>query len=109
MALNSAYGWYNHEFRCNQIKDRNGNFITVNYDWMGHITTITDTLARTLTFNYDANVNLISITSIVDGERRRADPLLGQLRLGHGNNAVKLLREHHSRRGQITRSRYSPK
>ena len=57
-----SYGWYNHEWHCTWIKDRNGNFITVNYDWMGHITTITDTLARTLTFNYDANVNLISIS-----------------------------------------------
>jgi YD repeat-containing protein len=34
----------------------------VNYDWLGHITTITDTLARTITFNYDPNANLISIT-----------------------------------------------
>lgn len=57
-----SYLVFNNEWRCTQIKDRNGNYITVNYDWLGHITTIIDTLARTITFNYDANANLISIT-----------------------------------------------
>jgi YD repeat-containing protein len=52
----------NNEWRCNQIKDRNGNYITVNYDWLGHITTIVDTLSRTITFNYDGNANLQNIT-----------------------------------------------
>jgi YD repeat-containing protein len=56
------YQSYNNEWRCTQIKDRNGNYITVNYDWLGHITTILDTLARTITFNYDTNANLNSIT-----------------------------------------------
>ncbi|MFN2491620.1 MAG: hypothetical protein ABR501_01890 [Pyrinomonadaceae bacterium] len=57
-----SYQSYNNEWRCTQIKDRNGNYFTINYDWLGHITTITDTLARTITFNYDANANLTSIT-----------------------------------------------
>jgi YD repeat-containing protein len=56
------YQSYNNEWRCTQIKDRNGNYITVNYDWLGHITSILDTLARTITFNYDGNANLTSIT-----------------------------------------------
>lgn len=57
-----SYQSYNNEWRCSQIKDHNGNYITVNYDWLGHITTIIDTLARSITFNYDTNANLTSIT-----------------------------------------------
>ncbi|HUS12459.1 MAG TPA: PKD domain-containing protein, partial [Pyrinomonadaceae bacterium] len=57
-----TYQSFNNEWRCTQIKDRNGNYISVNYDWLGHITTIIDTLARTITFNYDTNANLTSIT-----------------------------------------------
>ncbi|HKB65751.1 MAG TPA: hypothetical protein VKC61_07815 [Pyrinomonadaceae bacterium] len=53
---------FNSESRCTQIKDRNGNYITVNYDWLGHIFTINDTLGRAITFNYDGNANLLSIT-----------------------------------------------
>jgi hypothetical protein len=40
----------NNEWRCTQIKDRNGNYITAEYNWLGHITKIIDTLARTITF-----------------------------------------------------------
>jgi YD repeat-containing protein len=54
---NSANGW-----RATAIEDRNGNFISVNYDWRGDITSITDTLGRVITFNYDANANLSTIT-----------------------------------------------
>ena len=57
-----TYQLFNSEWRCTQIKDRNGNYITVNYDVLGHIATIVDTLARTITFNYDTNANLLSIT-----------------------------------------------
>lgn len=59
---------FNNEWHCTQIKDRNGNYISVNYDWLGHITTIIDTLARTITFNYDGNANLISITQSWAGQ-----------------------------------------
>ena len=58
----------NGEFRCVEIKDRNGNYITINYNTLGRITTITDTLARVITFNYDANANLISITQAWNGQ-----------------------------------------
>ena len=51
----------NSEMRCNKIKDRNGNYITIGYDSYGHITTITDTLARVINFNYDADHNLQTI------------------------------------------------
>ncbi|HBB87134.1 MAG TPA: hypothetical protein DC047_05925 [Blastocatellia bacterium] len=62
------YQAFNNEWRCTQIKDRNGNYIAVNYDWLGHITTIIDTLARTITFNYDGNANLTSITQSWAGQ-----------------------------------------
>jgi YD repeat-containing protein len=51
------------EWRCTRIEDRNGNFISATYDTSsGHLQTITDTLGRVLTFNYDSNNNLLSIT-----------------------------------------------
>jgi hypothetical protein len=57
-----SYQSFNSEWRCTQIKDRNGDYITVNYDWLGHIANVVDTLARTIAFNYDTNNNLLSIT-----------------------------------------------
>src|ERR1043166_4032376 len=49
----------NSEFRCTQIKDRNGNYISATYDsTTGHLLTITDTLGRVASFIYDANTNL---------------------------------------------------
>ena len=56
------YSSTGNEFNCTQIKDRNGNFITVNYTAFGRIDTIVDTLARTIKFNYNANGLLTSIT-----------------------------------------------
>lgn len=50
-------------YRCSQIKDRNGNFISIAYHEDGGINTVTDTLGRTITFNYDAAAGrLLSIT-----------------------------------------------
>jgi YD repeat-containing protein len=52
----------NSEFRCTQIKDRNGNYISATYNSTnGHLLTLTDTLARVITFVYDANNNLQAI------------------------------------------------
>lgn len=52
----------NNEFRCTQIKDRNGNYISATYDTSnGHLLTITDTLGRVITFVYDASSNLQAI------------------------------------------------
>jgi YD repeat-containing protein len=56
------------EWRCTQIEDRNGNYLTIVNDWRGDIQNITDTLGRVLTFNYDGNANLISITQIWAGQ-----------------------------------------
>jgi YD repeat-containing protein len=58
----------NGEYRCIELKDRNGNYITVNYNNVGRLTTITDTLSRVITFNYDGNANLSSITQAWSGQ-----------------------------------------
>ena len=57
-----SFTYFNGEYRCTEIKDRNGNYITVNYNSLGQITNFTDTLGRVITFNYDGNANLLSIT-----------------------------------------------
>jgi len=54
-------------YRPIQIKDRNGNYITITYSTPTNaddsaIATITDTLGRTITFNYDQNNILSNIT-----------------------------------------------
>jgi len=54
--------------RCTQIKDRNGNYLSLTYTSGGEISTITDTLGRVLAFNYstpqynDPYSDLLSIT-----------------------------------------------
>src|SRR6185295_8579897 len=48
--------------------DRNGNYLSVNNNALGHITSITDTLGRVINFNYDGNANLISITQTWNGQ-----------------------------------------
>jgi YD repeat-containing protein len=60
-----TYVLKSNEFRCSEIKDRNGNYITVEYNSRGNITLITDTLGRTITFNYaPAPEKIPSLTSI---------------------------------------------
>jgi RHS repeat-associated protein len=52
----------NNEYRCTQIKDRNGNYISATYDTNnGHLQTITDTLGRVITFVYYPDGNLQAI------------------------------------------------
>lgn len=58
----------NNQYRCVEVKDRNGNYITINHNALGRITTITDTLGRVITFNYDVNANLLSITQSWNGQ-----------------------------------------
>jgi YD repeat-containing protein len=63
-----TYSLINGQYLCREIKDRNGNYITINYDAInnlanaGLLTSIVDTLGRTINFNYDTYLNLISIT-----------------------------------------------
>jgi len=52
----------NNEYRCVEVKDRNGNFISATYNTTnGHLQTVTDTLGRVVTLVYDGNSNLIAI------------------------------------------------
>ena len=49
----------NNEYRCTEIKDRNGNYISATYNsTYGHLLTITDTLGRVVEFVYDTDNNL---------------------------------------------------
>ncbi|MDQ3746540.1 MAG: PA14 domain-containing protein, partial [Acidobacteriota bacterium] len=50
------------EYHCYQVEDRNGNYISVAYYSDGRIDKVTETLGRTLAFNYDSYQNLQSIT-----------------------------------------------
>jgi YD repeat-containing protein len=49
-------------FKCVEIKDRNGNYISVAYTPFGQISDITETLGRIVRFNYDGSNRLTSIT-----------------------------------------------
>src|SRR5207248_6825689 len=63
-----SYGWMGSDYQCTQIKDRNGNFITVTYTAFGKISTVVDTLGRVITFNYDGANYLTSITQQSNGQ-----------------------------------------
>ncbi len=56
------YEWLAGAFRCNQIKDRNGNYITIVHDEYGLLRTVTDTLGRVITVGYDTEFYPTSIT-----------------------------------------------
>jgi len=59
-----AYVWKEGAFRCTEIKDRNGNFITIAYNAYGYLTTVTDTLNRVITVNYDSEYYPTTITQV---------------------------------------------
>jgi hypothetical protein len=61
--------------RCTQVIDANGNYLTIAYKVIGGgssfeavIDKITDTLGRVITFNYDINLHLLSITQNWGGQ-----------------------------------------
>ena len=56
------------EFRCSQIKDRNGNYISATYNTTtGHLLNLTDTLGRVVSFIYDLSDNLVAIRQTWNG------------------------------------------
>ena len=58
----------NSEFRCTKIKDRNGNYISADYNTVnGHLLKITDTLGREIVFVYDSSSNLQVIRQTWNG------------------------------------------
>lgn len=62
------YQPYAGAYRCDQIKDANGNFLTVTYTSFGKINAITDTLGRVMNFAYDGNYHLTDITQTWAGQ-----------------------------------------
>jgi YD repeat-containing protein len=56
------------DYKCKQIKDRQGNYITIGYGSLAEIRTITDTLGRVINFNYDGFNHLLSITQNWGGQ-----------------------------------------
>jgi YD repeat-containing protein len=56
------------DYKCVQIKDRNGNFITIGYGSLAEISTVIDTLGREINFNYDSFNHLLSITQNWGGQ-----------------------------------------
>src|SRR5262249_61857443 len=51
-----SYSAQGGEYKCTQIKDRNGNYISVSYTQAGQINTITDTIGRVITFEYTSGL-----------------------------------------------------
>jgi YD repeat-containing protein len=60
-------------YKCTSIEDANGNLITATYDTYGTLTTITDTVGRTLSFNYESGY-LKSITQTWHREIESSPP-----------------------------------
>jgi YD repeat-containing protein len=56
------------DYKCVQIKDRHGNYITIDYGSLAKISTVTDTVGRVVNFNYDGSNHLISITQNWGGQ-----------------------------------------
>ncbi len=63
-----SYGKFGPDWTCVQIEDRNGNLIVANYNGYGDITDLTDTLGRTIAFNYDVNANISIIKQTLAGQ-----------------------------------------
>src|SRR5690606_29199022 len=59
--------WSGGAFRCKEIKDRNGNYISIVHDEFGSLKTITDTLGRVVRVNYDDEFYPTSITQTWKG------------------------------------------
>lgn len=59
----------NNEFRCVEIKDRNGNYISATYNSSnGHLQTITDSLGRVISLIYTGDDNLQMIRQTWNGK-----------------------------------------
>jgi hypothetical protein len=62
------------DYKCVQIKDRQGNYITIGYGSLAEIRTVTSTLGQVINFNYDSTNHLISITQNWGGRRTHGRP-----------------------------------
>src|SRR5258707_1144848 len=59
------------EWNCTEVKDRDGNFLTIDYQNTDDIHTVTDTLGRVITFTYGANGEIQKITQQWNGQEHR--------------------------------------
>lgn len=50
-----TYAWGVNSYKCTRIQDHNGNYITLAYDSVARLATMTDTLGRIVTVNYGSN------------------------------------------------------
>jgi YD repeat-containing protein len=66
-----SFSWTGGQLQCTEVKDRNGNYLTVDYDKRGHLNSITDTVGRTFIFTRDAGGNLLSIRQKSSGPDKR--------------------------------------
>ena len=66
-GMQLSYALQGGDLQCTGIRDRNGNYITINYTSFGRVDTVVDTLNRTIKFNYDSNNFLTSITQTWTG------------------------------------------
>jgi YD repeat-containing protein len=57
-----SYEWKGGAYRCKEIKDSNGNYISIYHNDGGVLYTITDTLGREISINYDVDLYPTSIT-----------------------------------------------
>src|SRR5229473_4761599 len=55
-------------WRCNEIKDRNGNYLTITHNGAGDLSSVTDTLNRTIAVTYDGNGNIQTIDQTWNGQ-----------------------------------------
>ena len=56
------YEWAGGAYRCREIKDRNGNYITIEHDELGLLRKVTDTLGREVEVNYSEDFFPTTIT-----------------------------------------------
>jgi YD repeat-containing protein len=64
MSFNSNNGLW----RCNEIKDRNGNYLTITHNNAGDLSSVTDTLGRVVNVTYDGNGNIQAIDQTWNGQ-----------------------------------------
>ena len=66
-----SFKWLGNQLQCIEVKDRNGNYITSDYDKRGHLKSITDTVGRTFLFLRDNGGNLVAIRQKSSGPENR--------------------------------------
>jgi RHS repeat-associated protein len=64
------------ERRCTRIKDRNGNYISITYHSNGRVNTVTDTLGRVITFQYENNNPAQNLTSLTQNRQGMTSTLV---------------------------------